>query len=338
MRSIAFFNNKGGVGKTTLVYHLGWSFADLGVRVLLVDLDPQANLTALCIDEEQLEELWHDDLAQRKSIYTSVRPIKEELGDVSPAEIEQISPRLGLVAGDALLASFEPKLSDAWPRAVDKHAPSFRALSSFYRVALNASERWCADLVLIDVGPSLGALNRAALLAAQHVVVPLGADLFSIQAIRTLGPMLREWRSEWQERLAKSPDPGLPLPEGRMAPAGYVVMQPNLYGGRVTKAYAKWLERIPRQFAESLGGAVTQRTSVHSDPASLGVVKHYRSLMPLAHEARKPIFHLLAADGALGAHATAARDAGADLRKLARLLAKRIDFDLAGAIEARRLA
>jgi hypothetical protein len=170
------------------------------------------------------------------------------------------------------------------------------------------------------------------MVAAQHVVVPLGADLFSIQALRNLGPTLDEWRSEWQERLAKNPDPSLPLPGGEMDPAGYVVMQPNLYGGGVTKAYAKWLERIPRQFADSLGREPTHRTSVRNDPASLGIVKHHRSLMPLAHEARKPIFHLRAADGALGAHSTAAHEAGRELKKLARLLAKRIGFDLAAAI------
>lgn len=329
MKSIAFFNNKGGVGKTTLVYHIAWSFADLGVRVLLLDLDPEANLTALCVDEDRLEVLWDDDIEQRSSIYRCVRPIKDELGDIEPAEIEELSPSLGLVVGDVLLATFETKLSEAWPRALDRHAPSFRAISSFHRIALEAGERFEADLVLIDVGPSLGALNRAALIAAEHVVIPLGADLFSVQALRNLGPTLAEWRAEWQERVTKCPDKTLPLPSGSMDPIGYVVMQPNMYRGRVTNAYAKWIQQIPRQFARSLGHASTQRTSVLNDPASIGVIRHYRSLMPLAHEARKPIFYLNAADGALGAHSTAARNAGTDFKKLARAIAKRIDLAIA---------
>jgi cellulose biosynthesis protein BcsQ len=182
-------------------------------------------------------------------------------------------------------------------------------------------------VILLDVGPNLGALNRAALIGAQHVVVPLGADLFSIQALKNLGPTLREWRSEWGDRLQHAPD-GLDVPRGEMKPAGYVVMQPNLYGGKVTKAYAKWYERIPQQFASSLMGATTRRTSVAADPMSLGVVKHYRSLMPMAHEARKPVFHLQAADGALGSHATAAADAGKDFRRIARVLAKRVGLAL----------
>ena len=54
MKTIAFFNNKGGVGKTSLVYHLAWMFADHGIKTLAVDLDPQANLTAMFLDEERL--------------------------------------------------------------------------------------------------------------------------------------------------------------------------------------------------------------------------------------------------------------------------------------------
>ena len=61
MKTIAFFNNKGGVGKTSLVYHLAWMFADHGIKTLAVDLDPQANLTAMFLDEERLESLWPDD-------------------------------------------------------------------------------------------------------------------------------------------------------------------------------------------------------------------------------------------------------------------------------------
>ena len=58
MKTIAFFNNKGGVGKTSMVYHLAWMYARLGVNVLAADLDPQANLTSMFLDDEELEPLW----------------------------------------------------------------------------------------------------------------------------------------------------------------------------------------------------------------------------------------------------------------------------------------
>jgi hypothetical protein len=58
--TIAFFNNKGGVGKTPRAWLLAYLFADLGHRVLLFDPDPQSALTAMCLPEEMLEEIWPD--------------------------------------------------------------------------------------------------------------------------------------------------------------------------------------------------------------------------------------------------------------------------------------
>ena len=55
MKTIVFFNNKGGVGKTTLVYHIAWMMKELGEKVLAADLDPQANLSSMFLDEERLE-------------------------------------------------------------------------------------------------------------------------------------------------------------------------------------------------------------------------------------------------------------------------------------------
>lgn len=121
---------------------------------------------------------------------------------------------LGLLAGDIYLSSFEAKLSEAWPRCVDRHPPSFRATTAFHRVIRQAARKWTADVALIDVGPNLGALNRAALIAAQYIVVPLGADLFSIQGLRNLGPTLAAWREQWKERVSRCPLPDLDLPDG----------------------------------------------------------------------------------------------------------------------------
>ncbi len=114
MKSIAFFNNKGGVGKTTLGYHLSWMFAELGYSVVAADLDPQANLTAMFLDEDRLEELWPDG-NHPQSILSSVSPILRGLGDVSEPHVEEVTEDLGLIVGDLGLARFEAKLSSAWP-------------------------------------------------------------------------------------------------------------------------------------------------------------------------------------------------------------------------------
>jgi cellulose biosynthesis protein BcsQ len=323
MKTIAFFNNKGGVGKTTLVYHLAWMAADRGETVLAVDLDPQANLTSMFLTEQELEALWPNG-KHPKTIFGALQPIIRGLGDVKTPHVEKIGPRLGLVVGDLALSTFEDKLSDAWPRCHNRDESAFRTMTAFYRGVLQAAEAFAASWVLIDVGPNLGAINRAALIASEHVVIPLGPDLFSLQGLRNLGPSLRAWRASWQELKGKSPDPSMALPSGEIEPVGYVVMQHGMRENRPPKAYMRWIDRFPAEYRESvLGEASSGRTSAAEDPHCLAMLKHYRSLMPMAMEARKPVFSLKPADGAIGAHSEAVRNAYLDFLQLAKRIADR---------------
>jgi chromosome partitioning protein len=109
-----------------------------------------------------------------------------------------------------------------------------------------------ASLALVDVGPNLGAINRAVLIAAQHVVIPLAPDLHSLQGLRNVGPTLRTWRQEWNDRRGRNPLPDLSLPPGTMEPAGYVVMQHAVRLDRPVKAYDRWMSRIPSVYRESV--------------------------------------------------------------------------------------
>lgn len=327
MKTVAFFNNKAGVGKTTLVYHVAWTFADLGLDVLIADFDPQANLTSMFLEEDRLAELWPDG-EHPDTVLGGVTPILRGIGDIGTPHIEEIADSIGLLVGDLGLSRFEDKLSQDWPRSLDRHEDAFRVLSAFYRMLHKATDQRDADLVLIDVGPNLGAINRAALLSAQHVVVPLAPDLFSLQGLRNLGPTLRDWRQGWDERKGKAPD-DLTLPSGAMAPAGYVVLQHNVRLDRPVRAYAKWMKQIPGEYQRSvLGLQRIKKVDVDNDSHCLAQLKHYRSLMPMAMEARKPIFHLRPADGALGAHVSAARQCGEDFRRLAHSIADKCGIKL----------
>ena len=86
---VSFFNNNGGVGKTTLVYHLAWMASELGVSVLAVDLDPQANLTAACLDANVVEKLWD---GARQTVYGAIAPLVEGVGDLSSVDVQAVSP------------------------------------------------------------------------------------------------------------------------------------------------------------------------------------------------------------------------------------------------------
>jgi cellulose biosynthesis protein BcsQ len=325
MKTIAFFNNKGGVGKTTLVYHLAWMYADLGVSVVAAVLDPQANLSAMFLSEERLEELWPDG-DHPKSILGTVSPILRGLGDITEPHVEKINRDLGLVVSDLGLSRFEAKLSSSWPDCMNRDEAGFRTESAFHRVILKAAEARDAKLVLMDVGPNLGAINRSAIIAANFVVFPLAPDLFSLQGLRNLGPTLRDWRREWRDRLDRRPaDPGLLLPSADITPAGYVVMQHAVRADRPVKAYDKWIRRIPGVYhKEVLDDNGTFPQSTTEDPECLATLKHFRSLMPMAQDALKPMFHLKAADGALGGHIYAVQECHDDFKKLAIAIANKV--------------
>ncbi len=322
MKTIAFFNNKGRVGKTSLVYHLSWMFADHGIRTLAVDLDPQANLSSMFLDEERLVQMWDD--GEKSTIYDSLEPLMNRTGDILPSHVERMNECLGLIPGNLALSRFEDLLSENWSKCLDGEPSAFRVITAFHRIIVSAAEQMSAEVVLIDVGPNLGAINRSALIAAAQVVIPLAPDMFSLQGLKNFGPSLRDWRKGWKKRLDELPiNSGIAAPSGAMQPAGYVVMQHGIRESRPVKAYQKWLDRIPGVYRVCVLAETNDNSpALQSDPYNLALLKHYRSLMPMAMEVHKPIFSLKSADGAIGAHQDAVRNCYTDFEKLAKKIAE----------------
>ena len=333
---LTFFNNKGGVGKTSLVYHLAWMLSDLGYNVLACDLDPQANLTGAFLDDDRLETLWDEAVKDAKpyaTIFECIQPLMQ-VGDLGYPTLQPVNPQpmfdgnIHLIPGDLSLANFEDTLATAWPAALDSHVyRSFRILTAFSTIMQHSARTAEADIILADIGPNLGAINRSALIATDYVVVPLGADLFSLQGLRNLGPTLRRWREEWRRRLDNWASPQFALPGGGMKPIGYVVQQHSVRLSRPVRAYDKWVNRMPKEYASNLlhntVGPYPATPQQDADNA-LATMKHYRSLVPMAQEHRKPMFKLTPADGAFGSHAAAVRDAKSDFKELAQKILLRI--------------
>jgi cellulose biosynthesis protein BcsQ len=327
--TLTFFNNKGGVGKTTLVYHLSWMFAELGLTVLAVDCDPQANLTAAFLDDETLVSLWEPaPRAKPATIFQAIKPLME-VSDIAAVRTQQMAPGLHLIAGDLGLSAFEDQLSEQWGKALseDSATRAMLVLSAFWRVAQATGNRLKADVIIFDVGPNFDAINRSVLISSDYVLVPLAADLFSLQGLRNLGPALEKWRKGWDERCHRMERIEKPLPQGRAEPIGYVVLQHQERLSRPVQAYASWLQRIPGEYRQQLlddSDAGSAIPAIDGDKYCLARLRHYKSLIPFAQEARKPIFKLRAADGAIGSHATSVARAYKDFNDLARKILERI--------------
>ncbi|MGP3756164.1 ParA family protein [Streptomyces sp. IBSNAI001] len=342
MTSIALFNNKGGVGKTTLAYHLAHMIRRLGLSVLAVDLDPQANLTSMCLEETEIEELWENPselidqgaaaqglpgtgrVRSGQTIADAVRPILEGTGDIAEIAPAQLQQGLWLLPGSLDLSRFEDKLSNEWSRAYAGDIAAIRTSTAFHRIIEQAARSVEADVVLIDVGPNLGAINRAALISADTVLMPLAADLFSLKGLSNLGPTLREWRRDWQSLVLPRVPPGISAPKAAMRPLGYVIMQPEMRLDRPVKAYGRWLDRIPWVYSSKVLDEPTP--SAIDDQHRIATLRNYRSLMPLAHDARKPMFDLRPADGALGSTQQYVKTCYKEFRALAEAVLRRIDI------------
>ena len=318
MKTIGFFNNKGGIGKTTLIYHVAWMLSEMGIDIVAADFDPQATLTSAFLTEDRLEEIWNEPGAL--TVAGAIRPLIERNGDLVSPLVERAGDHIGLIVGDLALSTFEDVLSEVWPKCLSHDVGAFRVTSAFHRLVQLAARETGADIALVDVGPSLGAINRAALLACDHVVMPFVADLYSLQGLRNVGPALRGWQGQWADRLARRPAGAPDLPAGCMTPAGYVIMRHSVRMDRPAMAFGKWMARIPGEYTDSVLQAPSLTTTVEHDPNCLALLKDFRSLMPLAQEARKPMFLLKPADGAFGGHQQAVLECYRSFRSLTKAI------------------
>ncbi len=131
---------------------------------MAADLDPQANLTGAFLNEDQLEEIWPDPPTAPKTVFGSLKPLIKGTGDMRDAAVCHIASRLALIPGDVALSSFEEELSAQWPNCLEGQERAFRVTSAFWRILQNSAYREGAQVVLMDTGPNLDAINRAALL------------------------------------------------------------------------------------------------------------------------------------------------------------------------------
>jgi len=332
---LTFFNNKGGVGKTSLIYHLAWMFSHLGKKILIADMDPQANLTAAFLSEDEIFSIWNE--AGGNTVYQCLKPFSG-FGDLLEPKLQTITNNLFLLPGDVALSKFEDLLSGEWPLSLNNNNifRPLRILSSFWQIMQIAANKINADIILVDIGPNLGAINRSVLIATDYVIIPMGADLFSLQGLKNLGPTLKDWKNDWDRRLnnwsnsdGKNENPGLQLPEGKMQPIGYLCQQFSVIQKEPVRAYDKWIQKIPQVYREAvLGEKKPIEIKQKDDPYCIAIIKHYRSLVPLAQEHRKPIFDLTVADGAIGAHANAVTMAKEDFWKLSLKIANKIGMPI----------
>jgi cellulose biosynthesis protein BcsQ len=216
MKSIAIFNNKGGVGKTTLTYHLGYALAELGYRTLLVDLDPQSNLTLYGLTPEELHEVWKvedafiDDFVQAqakipteqfnqiaanvRSIHFLLKPTEDGVEDFTQLSHPlPLHENLGLIPGRLSMHLFEDIVASKWNEFHPIDSVVTRMMMRIRQLCIEYAERESYEFILVDTAPSLGILNKVIVSTVDGFIMPCMPDMFSLYGIRHIGEALKGW-------------------------------------------------------------------------------------------------------------------------------------------------
>jgi cellulose biosynthesis protein BcsQ len=314
MKSIAFFNNKGGVGKTTLACNVASDLAlRRGLKVLMVDCDPQCNSTQLVLDGDGWASIYLGSGAtHQRTVSDILKPI--ELGDagvaidVAPAPAADNRFGIDILPGHPRMSIIEDLLSRAWGETLGGDIGGIRR-TNWVSSALKAYAN-DYDVVIFDVGPSLGSLNRTVLIGSDYFVTPMGADIFSVFGVRNIAEWITSWTRVYGAGLGlcqdRTPDALATFDLSDAAESarfvGYTVQQyitKSKQGvRRPTQAFETILQGIPEEVQESLGGMTAPHLG--ADQIRLGDVPNMYSLIPLAQSVNSPIASLQASDGLAG--------------------------------------
>lgn len=309
MVTIAFFNNKGGVGKTTLLCNVAAFYKSKGKRVLVIDADPQCNATTYLLSDEDLANYYTDN--STGTIYDYIFAYQQSTTELPKANIVHSNGfDVDLILGDTRLALMDDFLSSEWSN-FNAIARSMKTISFLKRLYFENKDLY--DYIFVDVGPSLGVLNRTVILFTDCFVMPMSSDIFCLRALDNIKHSITQWKNNFtQLQTEHNSKMGEKFQfnnqELTVSPAflGYVNQQ---YTSRTTngerravKAYDEILKLMPSKCEDLL--ADYYPSTIEKSCLRLANIPNFNSLIPMSQMAHKPIFSLSTIDGVVGSHFT----------------------------------
>ena len=299
---VTIYNHKGGVGKTTLTVNIAFALSSLGKNVLLVDSDPQCNLTSYLLSDDVVDDLLnHSSHQNGQTIWSAVQPLMDGTGFIRSVGLANIGD-VALLPGDIRLSEFEEFLGDAWTDGFKRRMGALQATSSISYLISSLNHQRNFDFVFYDTGPNIGPLNRVLLLDSDFFIVPVACDLFSTRALSTLGQTIKKWIVDAKTIDAIAPDGAMVL-KGRPKFLGYIPQGFRTYGQAMTRearSYHRQIrDRVYRDVSSVLRKIDKELAPKNSINPLIGQVRDFASVVQTAQREGVSIWDCSAPNGRL---------------------------------------
>ncbi len=296
-KKLTFFNNKGGVGKTTLAFNTAVEFANKGYKTVLLDLDPQCNLTRLALGEDYYQNTLFSGTV--KTVYDVLSGVINGGGDIDLTttleSVKAAHDNLFLLRGDLKLADYEELLSSAFGSAAAGAQNGYFVTSAIDRFMRAKGMSDDVDIFVIDTSPTMGRLNRVILLGTDYFAVPMNPDAFSLQGIENLGSKLEDWKRNWRDTgqaLSGATERQFVL-DGEGLFIGYILNSYNVYSEKPIKDHQEWIDKIPSSIKQYLSEKHCRNGLVAASyNKPLQYIQDYGMIPALCHKDGKAIFDI----------------------------------------------
>lgn len=258
-KTIALFNNKGGVSKTTTTFHLGWKLAELGYRTLIVDTDPQCNLTGLCLNsdkENKLMRFYEENVSLCTNIKDALSPAllaKPEPLQAADCYNFEDNTNLFLLPGHISFSEYDATYNIAenltGALLVFQNVPG--ALRNLLQLT---AQKYNLDYILLDMSPSISATNANILMESDYFILPCAPDYFCYMAIESLATVFPKWNATYNalKKHSSFKDATYKLKTTPPKFIGTIQQRYRPRNGSPAKAFSEWIDDINNLVIEKL--------------------------------------------------------------------------------------
>lgn len=253
---ISLFNNKGGVSKTTTTFHLGWKLAEMGYKTLIVDTDPQCNLTGLCLNSDKENKLFDFYKNNNDNIKNSLSPVfdgkPEPLKATTCFQFDN-NNKLFLLPGHIDFSEYDATYNIA--ENLTGSLGLFQNVPGALRNLLELTgDQYNIDYVLIDMSPSISATNANILMESDFFILPCAPDYFCYMAIDSLKKVFPRWNNTYK-KLKENPifkSASYKMSDSVPKFIGTIQQRYRPRNGSPAKAFSEWIEDINNLVSRTL--------------------------------------------------------------------------------------